>query len=135
GEATRPGREASRSSSSARPTSARIRAKMSMASATGGFTRGVAVVRTLWQAEGRYSGLRTFYRPRQQLLRRGAMVRPVRLVLSLGLALALSAVASAQGGSTRGTADCTKTSVGLTPLTELGSGTYEGYRGGLYPGG
>lgn len=38
GEATRPGQRASRSSSSARPTSARIRAKTSMASATGGLT-------------------------------------------------------------------------------------------------
>ena len=38
GEATRPGQRASRSSSSARLTSARIRAKTSMASATGGLT-------------------------------------------------------------------------------------------------
>ena len=38
GEVTRPGRRASRSSSSARPISARIRAKTSMASATGGLT-------------------------------------------------------------------------------------------------
>ena len=41
GEATRPGQRASRSSSSARPISARIRAKTSMASATGGLTSGV----------------------------------------------------------------------------------------------
>jgi hypothetical protein len=39
GEATRPVQRASRSSSSARPISARIRAKMSMASAIGGLTR------------------------------------------------------------------------------------------------
>jgi hypothetical protein len=38
GAATRPGRRASRSSSSARPTSARIRAATSKASATGGLT-------------------------------------------------------------------------------------------------
>jgi hypothetical protein len=45
GEATRPGRRASRSSSSARPTSVRLRAKTSKASATGGLTsRGVRVV-------------------------------------------------------------------------------------------
>jgi hypothetical protein len=31
--------------------------------------------------------------------------------------------------------DCSVTSVGLTPLSDLGSGTYEGYQGGLYPGG
>src|SRR6516225_11591928 len=48
GEATRPGRRASRSSSSAGPISARLRAMTSMASATGGLTdprvvRGVAV--------------------------------------------------------------------------------------------
>src|SRR2546427_25458 len=44
GEATRPGQRASRSSSSAHPTSARILATTSMASATGGLTS--AVVRT-----------------------------------------------------------------------------------------
>src|SRR6185312_4532459 len=38
GEATRPGRRASRSSSSARPISARLHAKTSRASATGGLT-------------------------------------------------------------------------------------------------
>ena len=38
GEATRAGQRVSRSSSSARPTSARIRAKTSMVSATGGLT-------------------------------------------------------------------------------------------------
>ena len=39
GEATRPGRRASRSSSSAHPISARLREKTLMASATGGLTR------------------------------------------------------------------------------------------------
>ena len=32
-------------------------------------------------------------------------------------------------------ADCSKTSVGLTPINDLGSGTYLGFQGGLYPGG
>jgi hypothetical protein len=32
-------------------------------------------------------------------------------------------------------ADCTKTSTSFVPLTDLRSGTYDGYRGGLYPGG
>jgi len=31
--------------------------------------------------------------------------------------------------------DCSRTSVGLTPLSELGTGRYHGYQGGLYPGG
>jgi len=31
--------------------------------------------------------------------------------------------------------NCSRTSVGLTPLNELGSGLYRGYQGGLYPGG
>jgi hypothetical protein len=32
-------------------------------------------------------------------------------------------------------ADCTRTSVGLVPLTDLGAGLYQGLAGGLYPGG
>ncbi len=31
--------------------------------------------------------------------------------------------------------DCSKTSVGLVPLTDLGASQYEGYHGGLYPDG
>lgn len=31
--------------------------------------------------------------------------------------------------------DCTRTSVGLTPIDDLGSGLYQGYVGGLYPNG
>ena len=31
-------------------------------------------------------------------------------------------------------ANCTRTSVGFTPLMDLGTGTYLGYEGGLYPG-
>src|SRR6185369_8803203 len=30
--------------------------------------------------------------------------------------------------------DCTRTSTGLVPLTDLGAGTYHGFPGGLYPG-
>jgi len=32
-------------------------------------------------------------------------------------------------------ADCTGTSVGFVPLNDLGGGTYQGFPGGLYPGG
>lgn len=32
-------------------------------------------------------------------------------------------------------ANCSRTSVGLTPITDLGKGTYKGTEGGLYPGG
>jgi len=32
-------------------------------------------------------------------------------------------------------ADCTGTSTGFIPLVDLGMGTYQGYQGGLYPGG
>ncbi|HEY2953684.1 MAG TPA: T9SS type A sorting domain-containing protein [Candidatus Eisenbacteria bacterium] len=31
--------------------------------------------------------------------------------------------------------DCTRTSVGFVPLIDLGTGTYHGFTGGLYPGG
>src|SRR5206468_5219120 len=31
--------------------------------------------------------------------------------------------------------DCTRTSVGFIPLDDLGTGTYQGVEGGLYPGG
>src|SRR5215467_12438650 len=31
--------------------------------------------------------------------------------------------------------DCSKTSVGFTPLNDLGAGSYKGMQGGLYPGG
>jgi hypothetical protein len=50
-------------------------------------------------------------------------------VLTLGLA-----AANAPAGPTKGTADCARTSTGLTPLTDfVGKRKYRGYRGGLYP--
>ena len=53
GEATRPGRRASRSSSSARLTLARLRAKTSRASATGGLTNSNSALRQpLWTRSG-----------------------------------------------------------------------------------
>jgi hypothetical protein len=49
------------------------------------------------------------------------------LLAALGAALALPSPAAA--------ANCANTSVGLTPLDDLGAGPYKGFEGGLYPGG
>jgi hypothetical protein len=47
-----------------------------------------------------------------------------------------TALSSTMSSSTRSiTANCSDTSTGQTPLTDLASGLYEGYEGGLYPGG
>src|SRR5687767_7949187 len=68
----------------------------------------------------------------------------------LRILIAISAVAVACGGSSTAPAPattppgpgdtnpaqgCARTSVGLTPLTDLVSGNYQGQPGGLYPGG
>ena len=45
------------------------------------------------------------------------------------LAAILAAAPAAAGGN------CSVTSVGFTPLNQLGAGTYHGFQGGLYPGG
>ncbi|MBZ5498578.1 MAG: hypothetical protein LAP85_19455 [Acidobacteriia bacterium] len=50
--------------------------------------------------------------------------------LSAGLCLSLAVFAVRANPS-----DCTRTSVGLIPLTDLGAGYYQGKQGGLYPGG
>jgi hypothetical protein len=63
-------------------------------------------------------------------------VRTLRF-LALGM-IALLPVAAAQApaGEARSAADCSITSTGLVPLTDLtGKRTYRGHRGGLYPGG
>ncbi len=52
----------------------------------------------------------------------------MRRIALIGLALLL-------GSSAAYAADCTRTSVGFTPLSDLGSGTYQSFQGGLYPGG
>ena len=41
----------------------------------------------------------------------------------------------AAAGSPDFASDCTQISVGKTPLNDLGTGTYQGQQGGLYPGG
>jgi hypothetical protein len=58
----------------------------------------------------------------------GSSVRSHRAALALGIAVAaLAAPAPAQ--------NCANTSVGFTPLNDLAQGTYQGFQGGLYPGG
>lgn len=53
----------------------------------------------------------------------------MRRVLAALAALALTAGPAMAGGN------CSVTSVGRTPLTDLGAGFYQGHQGGLYPGG
>jgi len=59
----------------------------------------------------------------------------------LGLAAALAAVSAtlsisqAPARQASPNAQCTLTSTGLLPLTDMGNQRYRGYRGGLYPGG
>jgi hypothetical protein len=62
----------------------------------------------------------------------------MRRGLSVGAAVAVAGAALAATASPHrmtAAADCSKTSVGLTPLTELGRGRYHGFEGGLYPAG
>jgi len=49
--------------------------------------------------------------------------------------LLLSLFVLLQSANVYGQKDCTKTSIGQVPLNDLGTGTYQGYQGGLYPGG
>jgi hypothetical protein len=55
-------------------------------------------------------------------------MRKIAIVATL-LAALPAASAAAPG------ADCSRTSTGLVPLTDLGTSRYHGFRGGLYPGG
>jgi hypothetical protein len=61
-----------------------------------------------------------------------AATTPVYDDLLLGGAATLCAEAGAPPAPA---ANCDRTSVGLTPLNDLASGTYQGQQGGLYPGG
>ncbi|HXF97700.1 MAG TPA: hypothetical protein VNJ46_03690 [Gaiellaceae bacterium] len=54
-----------------------------------------------------------------------------KLLALAALAAALVPVSASAGPA----ADCSRTSVGLTPLTDLGARKYKGFQGGLYPGG
>ncbi|HEX9415629.1 MAG TPA: hypothetical protein VF895_02850 [Gaiellaceae bacterium] len=57
-------------------------------------------------------------------------MRTLALVL-----LVLTAVVVTTAGRSASSADCSRTSVGFTPLTDLKTGRYLDYQGGLYPGG
>ena len=62
-------------------------------------------------------------------------MRRLRKVSNQGLsAIALVLVGPLLFGSALA-ADCSVTSVGFTPVNDLGTGTYLGFEGGLYPGG
>jgi lysophospholipase L1-like esterase len=63
---------------------------------------------------------------------KATLARCLRLP-AVAFVLAACALAGAQWALSGG--DCTRTSVGFTPLNDLGSGTYQGIEGGLYPGG
>ncbi|MFN0151537.1 MAG: FlgD immunoglobulin-like domain containing protein [bacterium] len=52
-----------------------------------------------------------------------------RAIAALVIAMALAGAAATHARA----AECANTSVGLTPITELGSGSYRGVAGGLYP--
>jgi hypothetical protein len=58
----------------------------------------------------------------------------MRTALAAALA-ALAVVAAGAAAPGIGTADCSRTSTGYTPLPDLGKKTYRGHRGGLYPNG
>lgn len=58
---------------------------------------------------------------------------PVSAVARLAAATAAAAIVAALGPVAA--SDCTKTSVQRTPLNDLGTGTYQGEQGGLYPAG
>src|SRR5256885_2774851 len=67
-------------------------------------------------------------------VRRGLALLVLGLVLS---GVSLLSVSIADGHRTRvaSAANCAETSVGLTPITDLKTGTYKGSEGGLYPRG
>lgn len=54
----------------------------------------------------------------------------MRAPLSVFVALCLSLTAQSAAAQ-----NCAQTSVGLTPLDQLGAASYQGFQGGLYPGG
>lgn len=57
------------------------------------------------------------------------------LMAALAAASATLSTSDAPASANRSSADCSVTSTGLIPLTDMGSRRYHGYRGGLYPAG
>jgi hypothetical protein len=66
-------------------------------------------------------------------------VKALRLPVVVGMLalapLAPLAAAQAPAREARGVAECSQTSTGLVPLTDMGKRRYHGQRGGLYPNG
>lgn len=57
------------------------------------------------------------------------------LVLGVLAIVPIAAAHPSAAGEARSAPECSQTSTGLVPLTDLGKRTYRGHRGGLYPGG
>ncbi len=69
-------------------------------------------------------------------MRRGNVLRGTLLVgLLTGASIAGGRARAQIRPGSRDEPDCAKTSVGLIPLSDLGTGNYKGFEGGLYPGG
>jgi hypothetical protein len=88
----------------------------------------------------RRRGKRRFGVPRFQFGRSVAAIAALFLAvalieLSAGGGGPVPAGAAAKAATTIPGPNCSATSVGLTPLTDLGQRTYKGVQGGLYPGG
>lgn len=62
-------------------------------------------------------------------------MKAAQLFLLATMAVIPVAAAEAPRGEARALAECSATSTGLVPLTDLRSGRYRGHRGGLYPSG
>ncbi len=66
----------------------------------------------------------------------GAILARVKRVAVLAILTALcSGAGTAPGGRSLDAANCSRTSVGFTPLTDLAAAKYQGNAGGLYPAG